>query len=132
VDVTIKELTSVVTASQMMKTTIGAKPGQHLASEFTTVTALTMQTPHQKTTSSTAPLQPLSPCTIFVTNNTDRQLWSIPVLRLEILCSTCLTGVVSALSESSMCPPRHQLPERVQAWKAGHRDVFYQDRMCLD
>jgi hypothetical protein len=136
-DVDVKEVTSIVSESQMMATTIGATPGQHLPSDITTVINFTIQILHRTTTSSTAPLQPLWPRTMLVTNSTRRQLWSIPVprgtcstiypsstksslshprlsswattrqptvLRLVRLCSTCLTGVVSAFLKSFMCP----------------------------
>jgi hypothetical protein len=36
-DVAVKEVTSIVSDSQMMATTIGATPGQHLLSDITTV-----------------------------------------------------------------------------------------------
>jgi hypothetical protein len=71
-DVTVKEVTSIVSDSQMMATTIGATPGQHLPSDITTVINLTMQMLHRTTTSSTAPLQPLWPCIMLVTNSTCR------------------------------------------------------------
>jgi hypothetical protein len=74
-EVVVKEVTSIVSDSQMMATTIGATPVQHLPSNITTVINLTMQTIHRKTTSSTAPLQPLWPRTMLVTNSTRRQLW---------------------------------------------------------
>jgi hypothetical protein len=86
-DVAVKEVTSIVSDSQMMETTIGATPGQHLPSDSgDTVINLTIQILHRTTTSSTAPLQPLWPRTMLVTNSTRRQLWSIPVPR-----STCST-----------------------------------------
>jgi hypothetical protein len=136
-NVTVKEVTSIVSATQSMATTTGATPGQHLPSDITTVIPLTIQTRHRTTTSLIAPLQPLWPRTMLITNSTRRQLWSIPVLRgtfsticpsstnsslslkrlsswattrqptvlrLESLCATCLTGVVSALPKSFMCP----------------------------
>jgi hypothetical protein len=136
-DVAVKEVTSIVSDSQMMATMIGATPGQHLPSDITTVINLTIQIFHRTTTSSTAPLQPLWPRTMLVTNFTRRQLWSVPVprgtcstiypsstnsslshprlsswattrqptvLRLVRLCSTCLTGFVSAFLKSFMCP----------------------------
>jgi hypothetical protein len=58
-NVVVKEVTSIVSDSQMVATTIGATPGQHLPSDITTVINLTIQILHQTTTSSTAPLQPL-------------------------------------------------------------------------
>jgi hypothetical protein len=58
-EVAVKEVTSIVSDSQMMATTFGATPVQHLPSDITTVINLTMQTIHRTTTSSTAPLQPL-------------------------------------------------------------------------
>jgi hypothetical protein len=67
-DVAVKEVISIVFASQMMATTIGATPGQHLPSDTTTVINLTMKTPHRTMTSSTAPRQPLWPRTMLVTN----------------------------------------------------------------
>jgi hypothetical protein len=79
--VAVKEVTSIVSASQMMATTIGATPGQHLPLDITTVINLTMQTLHRTTTCSTAPLQSLWPRTVLVTNSTRRQLWSIPMPR---------------------------------------------------
>jgi gag-polypeptide of LTR copia-type len=77
-DVTVKEVTSLVSATEMMETTTGATPG-HLLSDITTVIHLTMQTLHRTTTSSIAPLQPFWPRTMLVTDSTRRQLWSIPV-----------------------------------------------------
>jgi hypothetical protein len=71
--VTVKEVTSIVSASQMMAMTIGATPGQHLPSDITTVITLTMQTLHRTTTSSTAPLQPSWPRSMLVSNSTRRQ-----------------------------------------------------------
>jgi hypothetical protein len=136
-EVAVKEMTSIVSDSQIMAATIGATRGQHLPPDITTVINLTMQTFHRTTTSSTAPLQPLWPRNMLATNSTRRQLWSIPVprgtcstiypsstnsslshprlsswattrqptvLRLVWLCSTCLTGVVSAFLRSFMCP----------------------------
>jgi hypothetical protein len=136
-DMYVKEVTRIVSDYQMMATTIGATPGQHLPSDITTVINLIIQILHRKTTSSTAPLQPLWPRTMLATNSTRRQLWSIPVPRgtcstiypfstnsslshprlsswattrqttvhrLVWLCSTCLTGVVSAFFKSFMCP----------------------------
>jgi hypothetical protein len=136
-ELAVKEVTSIVSNSQMMATTIGATPGQNLPSDIIVVINLTMQSIHRTTTSSTAPLQPLWPRTMLVTNSTRRQVWSISVLRgtcssicpsstnsslshprlsswattrhptvlrLERLCSTCLTGVVSAFLKSFMCP----------------------------
>jgi hypothetical protein len=55
-DVDVKEVTSVVSDSQMMETTIGATPGQHLPSNITTVINLSIKLLHRTTTSSTAPL----------------------------------------------------------------------------
>jgi hypothetical protein len=55
-DVDFKEVTSIVSDSQMMATTIGVMPEQHLPSDITTVIKLTIQILHRKTTSSTAPL----------------------------------------------------------------------------
>jgi hypothetical protein len=81
-DVAAKEVTSIVSDSQMMTTTIGATPGQHLSSDITTVINFTIKTLHRTTTSSTEPLQPLWPRTMLVTNSTRRQLWSIPVPRV--------------------------------------------------
>jgi hypothetical protein len=69
-DVAVKKVTSIVFDSQMMATTIGATPGQHLPSDITTVINLTRQTLHRTTTSSTAPLHPLWPRTILVRNPT--------------------------------------------------------------
>jgi hypothetical protein len=86
IDVAVKEETSIVTAFQIMATMIGATPGQHLPLDITNVITLIMQNLHQTTTSSTAPLQPLWPRTMLVTNFTFRQLWSIPVPRSA--CST--------------------------------------------
>jgi hypothetical protein len=136
IDVAVKEVTSIVYDSQMMAMTISATPGQLLPSNITTVINLAVQTLHRTTTSSTAPLQPLWPRTMLVTNSIRRQSWSIPVpcgacsticpsstnsslshkrlsswsttrqptvLRLVRLCSTCLTGVVSASLKSFMC-----------------------------
>jgi hypothetical protein len=45
-EVTIKDLTSIVSDSQMIETTIGATPGQNLPSDITTVINLTMRTIH--------------------------------------------------------------------------------------
>jgi hypothetical protein len=72
-DVDVKEVTSIVSDSHMLVTTIGATPGQHLPSDITTVINLTVQILHRTTTSSTAPLQPLWPRTMLVTNSTRRQ-----------------------------------------------------------
>jgi hypothetical protein len=80
-DVYVKEVTSIVSDYQVMATTIGAAPGQHLPSDITTVINLTIQILHRTTNSSTAPLQPLWPRTMLVTNSTRRQLWSITVSR---------------------------------------------------
>jgi gag-polypeptide of LTR copia-type len=52
----VKEVTSIVSDSQMMTTTNGTTPGQHLPSDITTVINLIMQTIHRMTTSSTASL----------------------------------------------------------------------------
>jgi hypothetical protein len=57
-DVTVKDVTSIVSATQMMATTTGATPRQHLLSDITIVILLTMKTLHRTTTSSIAPLQP--------------------------------------------------------------------------
>jgi hypothetical protein len=95
-----EKVTSIVSDSQMMATTIGATPGQHLPSDITTVINLTMQTLHRTTTSSTAPLQLLWPRTMLVTNSTRRQLWSIPVPR-----STCST-ICPSSTNSSLSHPR--------------------------
>jgi hypothetical protein len=136
-DVAVKEVISIVSDSQMMATTIGATPGQHLPSDITTVINLTIQILNRTTTSSTAPLQPLWLRTVLVTNFTRRELWLISVprgtcstiypssknsslshprlsswatfrrptlLRLVWLCSTCLTGVISAFLKSFICP----------------------------
>jgi hypothetical protein len=73
-NVAVKEVTIIVSDSQMMATTIGATPGQHLPSDITTVINLTMQTIHRTSTSSTAPLAPLWPSTVLVTSSTPRQL----------------------------------------------------------
>jgi RNA 3'-terminal phosphate cyclase len=87
-EVAVKEVTSIVSDSQMMATTFGATPVQHLPSDITTVIKLTIQIIHRTTNSSTAPLQPLWPRTMLVTNSTRRQLWSIPVPRG--ICSTVM------------------------------------------
>jgi hypothetical protein len=71
-DVEFKEVTSIVSASQMIVITTGATPGQKLPSTFTTVIPLTMKTLHRTTTSSTASLQTLWPRTMLVTNSTRR------------------------------------------------------------
>jgi hypothetical protein len=47
-------MASIVSDSQMMATTIGETPEQHLPSDITTVIPLTIQTLHQTTTSSTS------------------------------------------------------------------------------
>jgi hypothetical protein len=52
-EVAVKEVTSIVSDSQILATTIGATPGKHLPSDITTVINLTMQTIHRTTTSST-------------------------------------------------------------------------------
>jgi hypothetical protein len=57
--VAVKKVTSIVSDSQMMATTIGATPGQHLPSDITIVINLTIQILHRTTTGSTAPLQQL-------------------------------------------------------------------------
>jgi Zinc knuckle len=93
-------VTSIVSDCQMMATTIGATPGQHLSSDITTVINLTIQILHRTTTSSTAPLQPLWPRTMLVTNSTRRQLWSIPVP-----CGTCST-IYPSSTNSSLSHPR--------------------------
>jgi hypothetical protein len=49
-DVAVKEVNSIVFDSQMMATTIGATPGQHLPSDFTTVMNLNVQNLHRTTT----------------------------------------------------------------------------------
>jgi hypothetical protein len=98
--VAVKEVASIVSASQVMTTTIGATPGQHLPSDITTVINLTMQTLHRTTTSSTAPLQPLWPRPMLVTNSTRRQLWSIPVPR-----GTC-SKICPSSKKSSLSHPR--------------------------
>jgi hypothetical protein len=96
-DVTIKEVTSIASATQMMATTTGTTPGQHLPSDITTVIHLTMQTLHRTTTSSIVPLQPLWRRTMLVTNSTRRQFLSIPVPRGS--CSTiCPSSTNSSLS----------------------------------
>jgi hypothetical protein len=59
IDVAIKEVTSIVSDSQMMATTISATPGQHLPSDIATVINLTIQILHRTTTSSTTLLHPL-------------------------------------------------------------------------
>jgi hypothetical protein len=74
-DVAVKEVISTVSDSQMMAKTIGATPRENLPSDITTVINLTIQILHRTTTSSTAPLQPLWPRTMLVTNSTRRQLW---------------------------------------------------------
>jgi hypothetical protein len=99
-DVAVKEVTSIVSDSQMMATTIKATSGQHLPSDITTVINLTIQILHRRTTSSTAPLQPLWPRTMLVTNFTLRQLWSIPVPR-----GTCST-IYPSSKNSSLSHPR--------------------------
>jgi hypothetical protein len=71
-DVAVKEVTSIVSDSQMMATTIGATPGQHLPLDVTAMIPLTMQTLHRTTTSSTAPHQPLWQRTMLATNSTLR------------------------------------------------------------
>jgi hypothetical protein len=50
-NVAVKEMISIVSDSQMMATTIGARPGQHLSSDITTVINLVMQTLHWTATS---------------------------------------------------------------------------------
>jgi hypothetical protein len=99
-DVAVKEVTSIVSDSQIMATTIGATPGQHLPSDITIVINLSIIILHRTTISSTAPLQPLWPCTMLVTNSTRRQLWSIPVPR-----GTCST-IYSSSTNSSLSHPR--------------------------
>jgi hypothetical protein len=42
IDVAVEEVTSIVSDSQMMATTIGATPGQHLPSDIITVINLTI------------------------------------------------------------------------------------------
>jgi hypothetical protein len=69
-DVDVKEVTIIVSDSQMMATKIGATPGQHLPSDITTVINFIIQILHRTTTSSTAPLQPLWPRTMLATNST--------------------------------------------------------------
>jgi hypothetical protein len=96
-DVDVKEVISIVSDSQMMATTIGATPGQHLPSNITTVINLTIQILHRRTTSSTAPLQPLWPRTMLVTNYSRRHLWSIPVPR-GTYSTICPSSTDSSLS----------------------------------
>jgi hypothetical protein len=50
-DMYVKEVTSIVSDSQMMATTIGATPGQHLPSDITTAINLIIQILHRTTTS---------------------------------------------------------------------------------
>jgi hypothetical protein len=99
-DMYVKEVTSIVSDSQMMATTIGATPGQHLPLDITTVINLTLQILHRTTTSSTAPLQPLWPRTMLATKSTRRQLWSFPVPR-----GTCST-IYPSSTNSSLSHPR--------------------------
>jgi hypothetical protein len=100
--VTVKEVTSIVSASQMMAKTIGATLGQHLPSDITSVISLTMQTLHRTTTSSTAPRQLSWPRIMLITKSTRRQLWSIQVPRGT--CSTiCLSSTNSSLSHPCAC-----------------------------
>jgi hypothetical protein len=68
--VAVKEVTSIVSDSQMMATTIGTTQGQHLPSDIITVINLTMQTLHRTTNGSTALLQPLWPHIMLITNST--------------------------------------------------------------
>jgi hypothetical protein len=98
-DVDVKEVTNIVSDSQLMATTIGATPGQHLPSDIITVINLTIQILHRTTTSSTAPLQPLWPHTMLVTNSTRRLLWSNPVPR-----GTCSTIYPSSTTSSLSHP----------------------------
>jgi hypothetical protein len=74
-NVAVKEVTSIVSNSQLMATRIGATSGQHLPSDITTVIHLAIQILHRTTSSSTAPLQPLFLRAMLVTNSTRRQLW---------------------------------------------------------
>jgi hypothetical protein len=94
-DVDVKQVTSIVSDSQMMAKTIGALPGQQLPSDITTVINLIIQILHRRTTSSTAPLQPLWSRTMLATNSTRRRLWSIPVPR-----GTCSTIYPSSTNSS--------------------------------
>jgi hypothetical protein len=50
-DLDVKEVTSIVSDSQMMATTIGATPGQHLLSDITTMINLIIHIVHRTTTS---------------------------------------------------------------------------------
>jgi hypothetical protein len=99
-NVDVKEVTRIVSDSQMMAMTIGATPGQHLPSDITTVINLIIQILHRTTTSSTEPLQPLWRRTMLVTNSTRRQFWSISVPRG--ICST----IYPSSTNSSLSHPR--------------------------
>jgi hypothetical protein len=50
-DMAVKEVTSIVSDSQMMPGTIGATPGQHLPSDITTGIPLTVKNLHRTKTS---------------------------------------------------------------------------------
>jgi hypothetical protein len=76
-NVLVKKMTSVVTASQTTVTTMRTAQGQHLPSF--TATASTTQTWHPTTITSTALHPQLQLLTTLVTKFTLRQLWSILV-----------------------------------------------------
>jgi hypothetical protein len=117
--VAVKEVISIVSDSKMMARTIGATPEKHLPSDITTKINLSMQTIHQTTTSSTAPLQPLWPRTMLVTNSIRRQFWSIPVPR-----GTCSTICASPENPSLSHP-------RLSSWATTRQPtVLRLERLC--
>jgi hypothetical protein len=94
-NVLVKNMTSVVTASQTTVTTMRNAQGQHLPSDITAATdSTTTWTP--TTITSTALHPPLQLRTTLVTKITLRQLWSILVPR-----GTCSTTFPSSRSSSS-------------------------------
>jgi hypothetical protein len=116
-DVAVKEVISIVSDSQMMATTIGASPGQHLPSFITTVINLTIQTHHRTKISSTAPLQLSWPRTMLVTNYTRRQLWSISVPRgtCSTICPSSTNSSLSHLRLSSWATTRQPTLLRLES-----------------
>jgi hypothetical protein len=95
-NVLVKKMTSVVTASQTTVTTMRTAQGQHLPSAITAATASTTQTWPPTTITSTALHPPLLLRTTLVTKFTLRQLWSILVPR-----GTCSTTFPSSRGSSS-------------------------------
>jgi gag-polypeptide of LTR copia-type len=95
-NVLVKKMTSVVTASQTMAATMHTAQGQHLPSAITATIASTTQTCPPPTITSTTLHHSLQLRTTLVTKFTLRQLWSILVPR-----GTCSTTFPSSRSSSS-------------------------------